>query len=191
MGEVTHMAFLFKKLSLNFFPIESYRMINSVTLQSVLASRPAIIGIGNELRGDDGAGIAIIEKLLQIGYPNALAVYDTPENYLQKIASMDGESRLWIDIINWDSDPGDYRIFLPQEIHHFAISTHNYSPTVLLEYLKPLRPLPDYFLGIQPLNLSLGSQISAAVQDAIDEIITISRQHFNSDDFEGEKKPRE
>jgi len=160
-------------------------MVNSVTLQSVLALRPAIIGIGNELRGDDGAGIAIIKKLLHIGYPSALAVYDTPENYLQKIATMEGESRLWIDVINWDSEPGNYRIFLPKDIHHFAISTHNYSPTVLLEYLKPLRPLPDYFLGIQPLDLSLGSQISAVVENAMEEIITISKQYFNSDDFQG------
>ena len=143
-------------------------------LQSILNLRPLVIGIGNELRGDDGAGITITEKLLNMGYSNAIAVFDTPENYLQKIASMEGESRLWIDVINWDSQPGNYKIFLPEEIHHFAISTHNYSPTVLLEYLKPLRPIPDFFLGIQPATLDLGDPISPAVQDAINNIVKIA-----------------
>lgn len=93
---------------------------------------------------------------------------------------MKGKSRLWIDIINWEAEPGAYKIFLPEENHHFAISTHNYSPTVLLEYLKSMRAIPDYFLGIQPLNLSLGSQISPAVNNAIAEIIGIAKQIFGS-----------
>jgi hydrogenase 3 maturation protease len=149
-------------------------MTKSNTLQSILKSKPLIIGIGNELRSDDGAGIVITKKLLNMGYPRALPVFDTPENYLQKIATMDGESRLWIDVINWDSVPGNYKIFLPEEIHHFAISTHNYSPTVLLEYLKPFRSIPDFFLGIQPATLNLGDSISPAVQDAIADILKIA-----------------
>lgn len=181
MGVLTHMAFLFQNLSLNSHPLESQGMKKIINLESILAYRPAIIGIGNELRGDDGAGVFIVNRLRDMGYPHALAVYDTPENYLQKIASMEGESRLWIDVINWESKPGNYKIFLPEEIQHFAISTHNYSPTVLLEFLKPLRPVPDYFLGIQPLNLTLGARISEAVQVAINEIITISAEIFNSE----------
>ncbi|UCF63876.1 MAG: hydrogenase maturation protease [bacterium] len=139
-------------------------------IQSVLKRKPIIIGMGNELRGDDAAGILLVRKLQQSGYPSTLIVFDTPENYLQKIASMEGEARLWIDIINWDSTPGDYKIFLPDEIQHFAVSTHNYSPTVLIKYLTPQRAIPDYFLGIQPLNLSLGSKLSEPVQKTIEKL---------------------
>jgi len=139
-------------------------------LQSIIKLKPIIIGMGNELRGDDAAGIQLVQKLQQMGYPSTLVVFDTPENYLQKIAAMEGDARLWVDIINWDSAPGDYKIFLPDEIQHFAVSTHNYSPTVLIEYLAPQRAIPDYFLGIQPQNLSLGSKISEPVQRTIKKL---------------------
>jgi hydrogenase 3 maturation protease len=189
MENHVHMAFLLKTASLYLPPSESDTMKNPITLYSILALQPGIIGIGNELRGDDGAGVEIVSKLLDMGYPHALAVYDTPENYLQKIVAMDVKSRLWVDVINWESIPGKYRIFLPHEIHHFAISTHNYSPTVLLEFLKPLKPLPDYFLGIQPLNMSLGAKISDVVQATIDDIISITKRILNLNNFDREIKP--
>ena len=101
---------------------------------------------------------------------------------------MEGKSRLWIDIINWESEPGDYKVFLPEEIQHFAISTHNYSPTVLLEFLKPFRSVPDYFLGIQPFNLTLGAGISEEVKGAIKEIITMSSEILDFEDISGNRK---
>ena len=149
---------------------------NMIKLQSVIKLKPLIIGMGNELRGDDAAGIVLVQKLQKAGYPYTLVVFDTPENYLHKIASTKVKARLWVDIINWESHPGDYKIFLPQEIQHFAVSTHNYSPTVLIEYLTPQRAVPDYFLGIQPLNLSLGSKISDPVQQTIDELMQMIKK---------------
>ncbi len=136
-------------------------------LKKILKSTPLIIGIGNELRGDDAAGIVLVEKLQEGGYPTALNVYGNPENYLRKISEMSGKSRLWIDIINWGGKPGEFRIIESGEINHFAVSTHNFSPVVLFSFLKEFRDIPDYFLGIQPESMQLGRPVSPGVEKTI------------------------
>ena len=139
-------------------------------LQSIISENPLVICIGNELRGDDGAAIVFGKALENIGFVNTLLVYDTPENYLQKIGSHPADCRLWVDVVNWGAAPGSFTVFRPDEIQHFAISTHNYSPVVLLQYLKNFRDIPDYFLGIQPADMSLGKQLSPPVSETIKRI---------------------
>ncbi|MBN2366749.1 MAG: hydrogenase maturation protease [Calditrichaeota bacterium] len=145
-----------------------YNEENLNQLREILSPPPLIIGIGNELRGDDGAGIILIEKLRESGYPSLLNVYSNPENYLRKIAEIEKHHRLWVDVINWDAPPGDFRIFDSSEIKYFAISTHNFSPAVLLEFLKEYRNIPDYFLGIQPKNMQLGQALSSEVEETVE-----------------------
>lgn len=136
-------------------------------LNEILLKTPVIIGIGNEMRGDDSAGIEIIKRLQKNGISNTLAVYSTPENYLQKITMMPGNARLWIDIINWNGEPGETKIFDTDTISHYAISTHNFSLIVIINFLKELKNVQDYVLGIQPQNLTLGDPISMPVAKTV------------------------
>ena len=139
-------------------------------LKQILATQPLIIGIGNELRGDDGAGVILVEKIRSAGYKNTLTVGGNPENYLQKIMTLPGASRLWIDAINWGASAGKIRIFSPEEIKHFAISTHNFSLSLITKFLNESRPLPDFFLGIQPEDLALGKSLSGPVSNTVDQL---------------------
>ena len=142
-------------------------------LNQIISSRPLIIGIGNDLRSDDGAGVILVRRIQSAGYKNALIVGGTPENYLQKIITLPGESRLWIDAVNWGGPSGGYKIIRKEEISHFAISTHNFSLSVITKFLNEFRPLPDLFLGIQPENMELGENLSPPVERAIDELAEI------------------
>jgi hydrogenase 3 maturation protease len=139
-------------------------------LKQIISTKPLIIGIGNELRGDDGAGIILLQKIQSAGYKNAIIVGGNPENYLQKIIAMPGGSRLWIDAIHWGSPAGQIKIFSPEEIKHFAISTHNFSLSIITKFLNESRPLPDFFLGIQPEDLELGKSLSVPVSSTVDQL---------------------
>jgi hydrogenase 3 maturation protease len=144
-------------------------MDNQLTkLKNIVRSFPLIIGMGNELRGDDAAGIILADHLVEGGYPAVINVNGNPENYLKKISEMPGNLRLWIDIINWGGQVGEFRIIESDDIHHFAISTHNFSPVILLSYLKETRNIPDYFLGIQPYSVNLGSPVSPPVKKTVE-----------------------
>ena len=147
-------------------------------LNNILSMKPAIIGIGNELRGDDAAGILLVQKIQDSGYQNSIIVYSNPENYLNKIANIRCNARLWIDVINWGAEPGDYKIFSTDEIGQYAISTHNFSPIVLVDYLNSLKDIPDFFLGIQPQKMGLGAKISVPVQDTVTKIANFIIHHM-------------
>jgi len=150
-------------------------------LNEILLKTPVIIGIGNEMRGDDGAGIEIIKRLQKNGISNTLAVYSTPENYLHKIAIMPGNVRLWIDIINWNGEPGETKIFDTDTISHYAISTHNFSLVVIINFLKEIKNVKDYFLGIQPQNLTLGDPISRPVSKTVDILVEYIITHMKNE----------
>lgn len=141
------------------------------TLEKILSDSPLIIGIGNELRGDDAAGIKLISKLQDAGFSNSLNVSSNPENYLVKISRMPGNCRLWVDTVNWNSTPGTIRIFTADESQQFAISTHNFSPKILFKYLQDFKNIPDYLLGIQPQSIELGSEMSEPVRNTVDFLV--------------------
>ena len=46
-----------------------------------------------------------------------------PENYLEKIVKTQPETVLFIDAINFNGDPGEVRIFNPEEIAAGGLST--------------------------------------------------------------------
>ena len=136
-------------------------------LNDILDLNPIFIGIGNESRGDDAAGIKIVKRLNDYGYKNTIIVYANPENYLNKIASMTGNCRVWVDIINWGVKAGEIRILTAEESKQYAISTHNFSLDVLFKFLKYSKTIPDYILGIQPSTLDLGSNMSRPVRKTV------------------------
>ncbi len=137
-------------------------------LEEILRVNPLIIGIGNELRGDDGAGIALVRRISRNGYSPTLLVYANPENYLRRIAAIPHRVRLWTDIVHFGGNPGDFRILSPEEIDRVAISTHNFSLTVLFRYLQESHPAREFLLGIQPRSTALGEPLTPEVQHIVD-----------------------
>ncbi len=130
-----------------------------------------IIGIGNRLKSDDGVGSIIAEKLKEKIKKENLFIIDAenkPENYIGKIKKISPDLLLIIDAVNFDSYPGDFRIFKIDEIVDTTISTHNFSISLLKKFIK-VREI--YLLGIQPENISLGENLSDKVKKAVKRII--------------------
>jgi hydrogenase 3 maturation protease len=130
-----------------------------------------IIGIGNRLKGDDGVGSIIAEKLKEKIREENLFVIDAenaPENYTGKIKEISPESLLIIDAVDFGSYPGDFRIFEIDEIKDTTVSTHNFSISLLKKFIKVDE---IYLLGIQPENISFGENLSERVKKSVEKII--------------------
>jgi len=130
-----------------------------------------IIGIGNRLKSDDGVGSIIAEKLRRKIKKENLFIIDaenTLENYIGKINKISPELLLIIDAVDFNSYPGDFRIFKIDEIKDTTISTHNFSISLLKKFIK-VREI--YLLGIQPENINLGENLSDKVKEAVKRII--------------------
>ena len=130
-----------------------------------------IIGMGNRLKGDDGVGSIIAEKLKEKIRKENLFVIDAenaPENYTGKIKEISPELLLIIDAVDFNSYPGDFKIFEINEIKDTTVSTHNFSISLLKKFIKVDE---IYLLGIQPENISFGENLSERVKKSVEKII--------------------
>jgi hydrogenase 3 maturation protease len=138
--------------------------------------RLVILGIGHELRGDDGAGTAVVQRLAT--YPRLRQRDDllilngahAPENQTGPIRRFSPDFVLLIDAALLAEEPGAI-CWLPwQETAGLSASSHTLPPYMLAQYLTAELGCQVALLGIQPLHTSLGEPISAPVQQAITRV---------------------
>lgn len=114
-----------------------------------------IMGIGNELKFDDGVGPYIISELNNselnenILLINALTV---PENFTGKIRLENPSHIIIIDACLMGLNPGDVKIVNEKDFINIGISTHSMSLNYFVKYLNNDNIL---FLGIEPEKLEL------------------------------------
>ncbi len=139
-------------------------------LSRVLRGKVVIVGIGNELRADDGFGPALIQKLA--GQVNAVCIDagTAPENFTRQMVREAPDTILLVDALHLGLAPGQYEILTKQEIAECGLSTHDISPNMLIDYLQSQTDADIYILGVQPQNLGLGQEMSGSVKQAVEEV---------------------
>ena len=134
-------------------------------------SQTAILGFGNRLRRDDGAGSILAERLQQEN-PGA-PVFDggmVPENFLEKVAATKPGSILLIDAGDFGGSPGEYRHFKGDELAFTGISTHAGSPRMLASYLEVRTGAEVSLLVIQPGDTGEGGELSLEVEVTVSHL---------------------
>ncbi|NQT02661.1 MAG: hydrogenase 3 maturation endopeptidase HyCI [Planctomycetes bacterium] len=134
-------------------------------------STTVIVGIGNTLKGDDGAGPLVCEQLKHAKVSADLIDAGTvPENYIQPIIKKAPQNLLVIDAIDFGATPGTIGIFEPEQLSSHVISTHSLSPRLFVDMVCQDISIDVYFVGIQPAQIQLGQSISQQVSLAIKQL---------------------
>jgi len=134
-------------------------------------TKTVIVGIGNVLKGDDGAGPFVCEQLKHAKVSAELIDAGTvPENYIQPIVKKAPQNLLVIDAIDFGAPPGTIRIFKPEQLNSYAISTHTLSPRLFVDMVCQNIKLDVYFIGIQPAHTRLSQSVSPQVSRAIQQL---------------------
>jgi len=134
-------------------------------------SATVIVGIGNILKGDDGAGPLVCEQLKHANIcANLIDAGTVPENYIQPIVKKAPQNLIVIDAIDFGAPPGTIRIFEPEQLNSHVISTHSLSPRLFVDMVCQDISIDVYFVGIQPAHLQLGQSISQQVSLAIEQL---------------------
>jgi len=162
--------------------LKNFKVLSSPELRSTLKDRikgrPAIVGIGNIMRGDDGLGPRLVE-LLKARAVNA-RLFDcgtAPENYIFPILSTDCNTIILVDAADFSERAGDINIFDLEEISKVSFSTHNPSPRLLTDLLRTGRDNLDIFvISVQPKTTTLGEGISREVNDGLDLLADIFQE---------------
>lgn len=130
------------------------------------------VGVGNTLKGDDGAGALASDRMIAAGVP-ALNCGDSPENYIRAITSRSSGSIVFIDAVEMHAVPGTLRLFAASDIAVTGVFTHGMSLAMLAELITTETKLPVYLAGIQPRKVSLGEGISTEVENGINKLLQL------------------
>ncbi|MFH1784604.1 MAG: hydrogenase 3 maturation endopeptidase HyCI [bacterium] len=150
------------------------------SLKEVLKGKVIIVGIGNILRGDDGFGPALVNTLQGNVKAICIDAGAAPENYVGKIAKENPDVVLLADIVHLDLEPGDWRILDAGEIVKSGFTTHDLSPHLIIDYIKQETKAEIYMLGVEPSQISLGSEMSSEVKKAIVDLAELIKEEINA-----------
>ncbi len=130
-----------------------------------------VIGYGNTLRSDDGAGQRVAEKIGQWELPGvlALAVHQLTPELAENIAQADAV--IFVDAVATNSEnPVSVKIQpLQAEAENTSLG-HSYNPRELLFVTQVLygQLTPAYYVLIPAVNFDWGEEFSSLTQRGID-----------------------
>ena len=155
-------------------------MSNSLTdeVKKILAPAPdektLVITVGNTLRSDDGVGPFVADGVKSTPENiHILNVGDRPENSVDEAVDFRPDRTIVIDAADFGGAPGEVRNIPREAIPQTTLSTHTFPLPVITKMIEEESGSKVYFLGIQPLKVSLGEGLSPAVEEAAREIIKL------------------
>jgi hydrogenase 3 maturation protease len=138
------------------------------------ATKIAILGIGNDLRSDDGLGPYIIEKL-SIDNPRVMIenVGSVPEGFARPLAEFGAERVIMVDAADMLKPPGHIELVTKDRIGGINISTHSMPLSFLMMYLEQETGGKTILIGIQPKSIQFGEGLTPEIQEVVDNTISI------------------
>ena len=134
-----------------------------------------IIGIGNVLNGDDGAGnyvAQLVNRRLAAEKdrgeePEILAIDagTAPESFTSVIRRQRPELLVLVDAADMGLPPGAVRLVGAERLRTPSFSTHSMPLTALAEYVRELAGRVD-IIGVQPSMMTQGQRLSSVVKEA-------------------------
>ncbi|WP_407392322.1 hydrogenase maturation peptidase HycI [Methanobrevibacter sp.] len=135
------------------------------------------MGVGNELKSDDGVGPFIIRKLIDEGIENdkilLINAETVPENFTGKIRKENPSHVIIVDACLMNCEPGEIRIVDKNDFANIGISTHSMSLSYFVKYLEKDTDFKVIFVGIEPETMDWGEKLTPKVETAAYEFIKL------------------
>ena len=135
------------------------------------AAKLAILGVGSTLRGDDAAGMAAADILLErYGAMENIRVYHgetAPENYSGSIRRFAPSHLLVIDAANLDRPVATIAPIDLNDVGGLSCCTHMLPLKVMLGYLADETGMKVLLMGIQPKSLGFEDPLTQEAQAAV------------------------
>ena len=147
------------------------------------ARRVAVLGCGSSLRGDDGLGALVAERLADtqlireqfdgMRASARIGVFrgDTaPENFSGEIKNFGPDVLLVVDTANMGLPPGTAALIPTEEIGGVSFSTHRLPLRIMLDYLRRETGCRVYLLCVQGATLAFGADMTPEVLSSADMV---------------------
>jgi hydrogenase 3 maturation protease len=128
------------------------------------------VGLGNEYRTDDRAGLLFFDRLKNLsGFAKShfINVETNPENHLEQILGCKPKAVVFIDAVKWGGNTGDICFIPSEKIDSLSISTHCFSVKMVEQYLLKFRDIKFFYVGIQPATTQFGYSTSKEIDQKV------------------------
>lgn len=154
--------------------------------------RIAIVGIGNDLNGDDAAGVLVARALRGAQDPEQVELLElfaaagdalpplpgkerllvidagpSPESFTGPLRRFAPDVVILIDAAQLGEEPGELRVFDWREAQGLSASTHTMPPSMLAEFLTAEIGCRVALIGIQAKSLEMDAPVSEEVKRAV------------------------
>lgn len=139
-------------------------------------SRTVVIGIGNAMRGDDAAGIAVAERL------GGMACEEEPSRLMEAWEGADAV--ILVDTVVSGAPAGTLHRFeastAPIDARTLRSSTHAIGLAETIELARALGKLPPRVVvhGIEGASFEAGAPLTPAVEDAVGRLVELIQEEI-------------
>ncbi len=137
------------------------------------AKRIAILGIGNDLRTDDGLGLFIVSGL-KTKHPDIFieTVGSVPEAFARPLAEFGAERVIMIDAADMKESVGHMELVTKDRVGGIALSTHSMPLSFLMQYLEDQTGGRTIILGVQPRSIVFGEGLTPEIEEVSHKLIS-------------------
>jgi len=149
--------------------------------------RLALIGAGQELRGDDAAGIEVLRqikaKISTCEHILTLEAGPAPENLTGPLVRFRPHLALIFDAAALDGPPGACCLLDAHDLDHSSLGTHALSLSLFARYLTQQTGCDLALVGIQPAQMDLCMPLSPPVSTAVRELSALVSELLLTGDY--------
>lgn len=133
----------------------------------------AILGLGNDLRTDDGLGPYIVNGL-STRHPDIFieCVGSVPEAFARPLAEFGAERVIMVDAADMKKPVGHIELVTKDRIGGIAISTHSMPLSFLMQYLEEQTGGRTILLGVQPQSILFGEGLTPEIEKVSQNLIS-------------------
>lgn len=130
-----------------------------------------VIGIGNTLMSDDGAGVRVLEHLDDL--PEHVAVVALATGGITLLYHLEPYRKVILtDAVDFGGEPGEIRVFTPDEVSSIKTVGYSLHDLDMLDVLALARKLGTHpetvvIAAVQPASLAMKEGLSEAVEQAL------------------------
>ena len=142
------------------------------------AKRVLVLGIGNEIRADDGVGTHVAKSLRRACVRNPLKMPclavpggAAPENFIGPALEFGPSHIVIVDAMARGARPGSISTIDPARLGGVSLSSHSMPRGVLRDYLLNSGHRRLLVLGVQPSTIGLGMGMSREVKSSARRIV--------------------
>jgi hydrogenase maturation protease len=146
-----------------------------------------ILGIGNILLKDEGVGVHVVQRLKEMHLPDDIEILDGGTAGLDLVDFIAERKKLIvIDAVNTGEKPGTiYRLteenlaIQPKAIMSFH--DIDFLDALHMSIVMDEKPEEIVVIGIEPKDMSDGTELSPEIEERIPDIIKIVMQELNNE----------